>query len=63
MGLIDTLRSWFPSVKDHRSQADKLQRDVAALKTLTFNGDLDWFIDQCREHRKEVCNDDTDNAA
>jgi hypothetical protein len=58
MGLIDRIKAWFPPVDKYRKEADDVKRDVAKLKSLTFDGDLEWFIDRCREHREEVCNED-----
>ena len=64
MGIVDKIRLWFPKVDKCRKEADQLQHDVEVLKTktLTFNGDLDWLIDVCRQHKDEVC-DDTNDAS
>ena len=59
--FLKRLRSWFPSVEPYRTEADiqlkGAKERVQELKVLTLNGDLDWFIEQCKEHKDEVCND------
>jgi hypothetical protein len=57
------LRRWFPLVEPYRKEAEARLKDASKnaeeLKTLTLNGDLEWLINRCKEHKKEVCNDDT----
>ena len=51
-------KTFFPTHRVYRQQADEIIKEVDRLKTLTLNGDREWFIRECRKHRDEVCNGD-----
>jgi hypothetical protein len=55
--LSKWLRAWFPTVKPYREEADKILQEVKEAKTLSANGDMEWFINKCKNHKDEVCDD------
>ena len=58
--FLDRLKAFFPTIEPYRREANKIQKDVEELKTLTMNGEMDFFIARCKEHKDEVCNDTTE---